>query len=299
MSLVVAAILSLAIGVTLGLLGGGVSTLTLPMLVYVLGVAPDQAAAAALFVVCVTSVAAAFAHARAGRVAFRVGAVFALGGMAGAYAGGLVARVLPPRLLLAVFGVEMLAAALAMMRARRTEEADREGRGDLSVPRSMTLGAAVGGISGLAGVGGGFLVVPALESAGGLGLREAIGTSPFVTALQSVAAISGRVGHVTFDGKLIGLLTMSTMVGCVAGASFAQRISPGALRRGFAWLVLCVAVLVLARQAVGVRPAPRYEHAAIERVPAGDRSAWRDVRPADDDQRQRVTGRARRRPTRV
>jgi hypothetical protein len=249
MSLLLAAILSVAIGVTLGLIGGGVSTLTLPMLVYVLGVAPQPAAAASLFVVCVTSVTGALAHARAGRVVWRVGAVFAIGGVLGAYGGALLARVLSPRALLSAFGIEMVVAALAMMRRRGDEAPDRAARRDLSVTRSVTIGAAIGSVSGLVGAGGGFLVVPALETACGLGLREAIGTSPLVTALQSVAGIAGRIDRVDLDWRLIGLLTLSTTIGCLGGAAAARHVSPGALRRGFACMVLGVALFVLARQA--------------------------------------------------
>jgi hypothetical protein len=247
MNLLYAAILSSAIGVTLGVLGGGVTTLTLPMLVYVLGVAPEPAAAASLFLACITSITGAVTHARAGRVAFRVGLVFAVAGTIGAYGGARLARLLPARVLMSIFGLEMLAASFAMVR-RRELPTPREAARTLSIAKSMPLGATVGALAGLVGASGGFLVVPALETFGGLGLREAIGTTPFVTAVQSFAGLAGRAGCFELDIRLLAVLSICTMLGCLAGAVASPRISPRALRHAFAGLVFAVGVFVLAKQ---------------------------------------------------
>lgn len=250
MSLLIAAIASLAIGVVLGLLGTGGSMLTLPMLVYVLDVPPRAAIAASLFVVCVTGLAGALAHAREGRVAWRVGAVFGLAGLLGAGAGARLARWFSPQVLLAAFSLVLLITALRMLRARHAQD-QRSSPHPLSVPRSVAMGVGVGALSGLLGTGGGFLIVPALESAGGLELVEAIATSPFVTAIQSMAAFAGRLGSVELDWKLIGVISTITVVGSISGARLAHRLSPRTLRRGFAWLLLAVGLFVLIRQVRG------------------------------------------------
>lgn len=247
MHLLLAAVLSFGIGGTVGLLGGGGSMLTLPMLVYVLDVAPASAISASLLVVGVTSATGVIAHARAGKVAWRVGAIFGVAGMAGAYGGGHLARRLPAQLLLVAFGVVMLITSLAMMRGRKRRMRSA-GPSDPSIPRSIAVGAAVGGLSGLLGAGGGLLIVPALEIVGGLGMLEAIGTSPLVTGMQSFAGFAGRLGHIDLDWRLVGAISAIAVLGSFAGARAAQRLSPALLRRGFAWLVLAVALLLLARQ---------------------------------------------------
>jgi uncharacterized protein len=249
MVFLIAAVLSLGIGVTLGMLGGGGSMLTLPMLVYVLDVAPASAISASLFVVCVTSATGALAHARAGRVVWRVGAIFGLAGMAGAYAGGHFARFIPVRVVLPAFGLVMLLTSFSMMFGRREQEpTPLAAASGVSVLRSIAIGTGVGALSGVVGAGGGFLIVPALESAGGLALPEAIGTSPLITAIQSLAGFAGRLGHVDLDWRLIGVMSGLSVIGCVGGARTVRYLSPRSLRRSFAWLILGMALLLLAKQ---------------------------------------------------
>ena len=159
--------LAVFVGISLGLLGGGGSILTVPLLAYVAGVEPRHAIAMSLLVVGVTSAIAAITHARAGRVRWRIAVLFGLVAMAGAYAGGRLARFIPGTVLLVAFAVIMIAAGLAMLRGRKdTTGADSDQR--LPVVRIALLGMAVGLISGLVGAGGGFLLVPALALLGGL-----------------------------------------------------------------------------------------------------------------------------------
>ncbi len=244
--LVLAAILSLFIGLSLGLLGGGGSILTLPILVYVLHVEPKTAIAMSLFVVGVTSASGVIAHARAGRVRVRTGLIFGLAGMAGAFAGGRVAQFIPATALLVAFALVMLTAAAAMMRGRRASSAapPREP----SLARSLAIGVSVGVVAGLVGAGGGFLIVPALALFAGLAMPEAVGTSLLVIALQSFAGFAGHAGHVQLDWMLTAVITGAAIVGGLAGARLARHVSPDALRRGFAWLVLAMAVFLLGKQ---------------------------------------------------
>ena len=168
--------LAVLVGVTLGLLGGGGSILTVPLLAYVAGMDAKQAIATSLLVVGVTSAVGAVSHARAGHVQWRAGLVFGAAGMAGAYAGGLLARFIPGTVLLIGFAAMMIAAAIAMLRGRKNT-----GTGDqpdaLPVIKIVLEGLVVGLVTGLVGAGGGFLVVPALALLGGLPMPIAVGTS--------------------------------------------------------------------------------------------------------------------------
>lgn len=243
--LILAATLATLIGGSLGLLGGGGSILTLPMLVYVLGLAPKDAIAASLFVVGVTSAVGVVAHARAGRVAFRVGLTFGVAGMAGAYAGGRVARFVPAELLLAGFAVMMLATSIGMLRGRR---ADSGSGAPAGLPKIAALGLAAGAVSGMVGAGGGFIVVPALALVGGLPMPRAIATSLLVIALQSLAGFAGHAAHAHLDPLLLGVVTLAAVVGSVAGAAAARRVRPETLRVSFGWLVLAMGCFLLAKQ---------------------------------------------------
>ena len=244
--LVLAAVLALIVGVTLGLLGGGGSILTLPMLVYVVHVADKPAIASSLFVVGVTSLVGAISHARAGNVRLGVGLLFGTAGMGGAVGGSYVAHALPGSVLLVGFAVVMFATSIAMMRGRK---ADGEGTGHISLVRAIAIGVAVGFLSGLIGAGGGFLIVPALTLAGGLGMRHAIGTSLLVITMQSAAGFVGHlVNHTPVPWTLVLVVTSASVVGSLVGARAGRGVSPAKLRAGFAWLVLAMAIFMLGKQ---------------------------------------------------
>lgn len=244
--LYLAAALALVIGLTLGLLGGGGSILTLPVLVYVLHVDPKQAIASSLLVVGTTALASTVAHARAGNVDFRRGALFGAAGMAGAFLGGRLAGYLAGEVLLIAFATVMLVTAVAMMRPRREPPPGEQPRA--ATFRIVASGVAVGVVSGLVGAGGGFLVVPALALFGGLEMRRAIGTSLLVIALQSFAGFAGHVTHTHVDWPLTALVTGMAVLGSLAGARLGRHLSTAALRRGFAWFVLAMAVFMIGKQ---------------------------------------------------
>ncbi len=245
MNVLIAALLSLVVGVVLGMLGGGGAILTLPMLVYVVGVEPKAAIAMSLFVVGSTSLVASTIHARARRVRWKIGAVFGAAAMTGAFAGGRFARFIPASALLVAFALVMLVTATAMLNGRPEDPGAAR---PLALARVLLLGAAVGVVSGLVGAGGGFLIVPALTLFGGLTMRDAIGTSLFVIALQSFAGFAGHIGHVEIDWGLAGVVTAAAVVGTISGASFGKTVSPDVLRRGFAWLVLAMGLVMVGHQ---------------------------------------------------
>lgn len=244
--------LALLVGVSLGLLGGGGSILTVPLLAYVAGMDAKQAIATSLLVVGTTSAVAAVSHARAGRVQWRTGLIFGVAGMAGAYGGGMLARFIPGSVLLIGFAVMMVATALAMLRGRKeVGPADPDHR--IPVPKVVAEGLVVGLVTGLVGAGGGFLVVPALALLGGLPMPVAVGTSLVVIAMKSFAGFAGYLSSVTINWGVAGMVTAAAVVGALLGARLTAVVNPDSLRQAFGWFVLVMSSVILAEEVhVGV-----------------------------------------------
>ena len=239
--------LAVFVGISLGLLGGGGSILTVPLLAYVAGLDAQHAIATSLLVVGVTSAVGAITHARAGRVRWKIAAIFGAAAMVGAYGGGRLAHLIPGNILLIAFSVIMIAAAVAMLRGRR-DLAD-ESAGPLPVAKIILQGAVVGTISGLVGAGGGFLLVPALALLGGLPMPAAVGTSLVVISMQSFAGLAGHLSTEAIDWKLAGMVTAAAVVGSIIGGLLTSRVDPAVLRKAFGWFVLAMAAFVLAEEA--------------------------------------------------
>jgi uncharacterized protein len=247
LTLAIVLALSLLIGVSLGVLGGGGSILTVPILVYVAGMDPKEAIAASLFVVGVTSAAGAISHARGGRVRWRTGLIFGAAGLVGAFLGGILGGHLPGELLLVAFALMMVATSIAMIRGRKVDESKRHS--DVPVFRVLLDGLVVGLVTGLVGAGGGFLVVPALALLGGLPMAVAVGTSLLVIAMKSLGGLAGYLSAVSLDWGLVIAVTVAAVLGSVAGGRLAGRIPENALRKGFGWFVLAMGAFVLVQQA--------------------------------------------------
>lgn len=251
-----AAIFSIVIGMAVGLLGGGGSILTTPLLVYVMDFDPKQAITASLFVVAVTSLFGLIQHARAGRVQWRTGLIFGVAGMVGAFTGGQIGARLPGALLLAAFAIMMAATAIAMIRGRKKVEGKKhEG---LPLFRILLDGFIVGLVTGIVGAGGGFLVVPALVLLGGLPMGIAVGTSLLVVMMKSTAgflgyllAFGGPDGFVSLNPETevnwVVTLTVTAfaVVGALVGAVVSGKVHPDRLRKGFGWFVLVMAAFIL------------------------------------------------------
>lgn len=237
--------LAILIGISLGVLGGGGSILTVPILTYVADMDPKAAIAASLFVVGTTSAAGVLSHARAGRVRWRTGIVFGAAGMIGAYGGGWLAGYIPGKVLMVAFGIMMAATAFAMLRKPR-ELAARAG--ELPVGKVIAEGVVVGIVTGIVGAGGGFLVVPALVLLGGLSMNTAVGTSLVVIAMKSFAGLAGHLGHVDIDWGMTLAVTAMAVGGSVIGGKLAGRIPPAALRRGFGVFVIVMAIFILGKE---------------------------------------------------
>lgn len=252
----VGALLAVLIGVSLGLLGGGGSILTVPILVYAVGLPAHEAIAMSLLVVGTTSITALLPHARGGRVRWKTGLLFGATSMVGAYLAGMVAHHVPATVLLLAFGAMMLITAVAMMRGGRksadpaaSEHEAPEGRvSDLPIAKIVLEGLAVGAVTGLVGAGGGFLVVPALVLLGKLPMRVAVGTSLLVIAMKSLAAFAGYVETVSIDWGLAAVITVAAIFGSFLGGVVAGRVPQDLLRRGFAWFVVVMSGFVLSQE---------------------------------------------------
>ncbi|MFE3328157.1 sulfite exporter TauE/SafE family protein [Streptomyces sp. NPDC059176] len=239
---------SVLIGVSLGILGGGGSILTVPILVYLAGQDTKEAIATSLFVVGVTSLVGLIPHARAGRVRWRTGLIFGAVSMVGAYGGGRLAEYIPGTVLLVAFALMMLATAAAMLRKSRKAKAASPAHTELPVKHVIVEGLVVGAVTGLVGSGGGFLVVPALALLGGLPMSVAVGTSLLVIAMKSFSGLAGHLSGVTIDWNVALMVTGAAVVGSLIGSRFAGRIPQDALRKAFGWFVVVMGVFVLGQQ---------------------------------------------------
>ena len=235
--------LALLIGLTLGLLGGGGSILTVPVLHYVLGYGIKESVPMSLVVVGLTSGFGAINHWRAGSVNWRAALAFGPPAILGSVLGAELGLHVEGGVQLTVFAVVMLAAALSMLRPVRTAEPTR--------PRPLALvtvvGAAVGVLTGFVGVGGGFLYVPALVLLGGLAIRQAIGTSLVLILLSCTAGVARYHGSLAFDWRAIAIFTGIAFVGVAAGSRLVPHVSQQVLKKSFAIFLLGMGTFVLLR----------------------------------------------------
>lgn len=239
--------LSLLIGVSLGFFGGGGSILTVPLLVYVFGLAPKEAIASSLLIVGIASISGAVQHWRAGNVRPKEGLLFGGAGMVGAYLGGRASVFLDGGLLLLLFAAMMLLTSTAMWRGRKETRTD--GGEVLLSPRNLMLqGLAVGSFTGLVGAGGGFLIVPALALWAGLPMTAAVGTSLLIIVLKSASGFLGYMSHVEVDYSLVAMVSGTAIVGSFGGSRLATLVEPDSLRRGFAGFVMAMACFILVRE---------------------------------------------------
>jgi uncharacterized protein len=251
--------LAALIGLSLGLLGGGGSILTVPIFVYVLGFGAKEAIAMSLAVVGAVSLFGAAGHWRAGNVNLRVALVFGLVAMVGTYLGARLAVYFSGAAQLALFAVVMLLAAFFMLRegkparAAGQEEAVADAAGlpggapvdRMPLGLIVVEGLAVGALTGLVGVGGGFLIVPALVLLGGIPMKQAVGTSLLVIAMKSASGFLGYLGQVEVPWAFMTLFTGVAVVGILGGTYLVRFVSQVALKRAFALLLLVMGGFIL------------------------------------------------------
>jgi hypothetical protein len=238
-----ALILAFPVGLSLGLLGGGGSILTVPVLVYAAGLEPKLAIPASLVSVGATSVVAALAHARRRAVAWGAALAFGGAGLVGAFLGARVGRTFSGRTLLVLFSLLMVAAGVLMLRVRRAGGPAHEPRPVLVAP----LGAGVGFLTGLLGVGGGFLIVPALVLAAGLAMPLAVGTSLVVIAINSASGFVGHLGDHSVPFGYTAAFTGVCILGALAGERLGRDVPAARLRRWFGAFVIAVGIALLVK----------------------------------------------------
>lgn len=248
----------LVTGTLLGLTGAGGSVLTLPALVAIVGLRPNEAVAASLLSVGLTACTGLVGHARRGDVVWRAAAGFAAAGAVGAAIGGYFGRALPDAWLMVAFAGLMLAVAARMALPSRRLPPPAPGVGAMRagaspnpgrprLPVVLAGGTGVGLLSGTLGIGGGFLVVPALAGPAGLPMRAAVGTSLLVVAINAGSGLAGALGGLTGAPLLRAApFIAASLVGGRVGASLAGRWSTRGIRAAFCVLVAIVGLTVLA-----------------------------------------------------
>lgn len=242
------------VGFALGLVGGGGSILAVPLLVYLVGVAEPHVAIGTSAVAVAANAAASLAtHARAGTVKWRCASVFAAAGIAGAFLGSTLGKVMDGERLLALFAVLMLVVAGLMLRGRGAAgdagvRLDRE-----NLPRLLGFGLGSGALSGFFGIGGGFLIVPALIASTGMPILYAVSSSLVAVTAFGLTTAASYAASGLVDWALAGIFIVGGVLGGLVGARSARGLAErkGALTTAFAALVVAVALYMLARSMVG------------------------------------------------
>ncbi len=234
-----------AIGLMLGLVGGGGSILTVPILVYAIGLGVHEATATSMVIVGLTALSGALPHARAGRVELRTALLFGVAGIAGAFAGTWANQRVSGPVILLLFGVLMVGVAARMAFGKKP--APRPADAVAHPAAAPVAGLVVGVMTGFFGVGGGFLIVPALVLALGVSLRIAVGTSLVIIAINSASGIVAHLPTGGFDVQVATVFVVGGFIGSQVGGRLAGRVNDVALARGFAALVALVGLYLIAR----------------------------------------------------
>jgi uncharacterized protein len=233
---IAAVALAAVVGLSLGALGSGGSIITTPLLVYLARVPAASAVGMSLVIVGATSLLGAYLHMRRGNLAIKQCLLFALTGMAGSFLGSTGTHLLSKRFLMLVFSMIMLIAGSVMLRGvaklRKAKSVDAY--------QCLAAGFCVGLLTGFLGVGGGFLIVPALILFGGLETRMATGTSLGVITFNCATGLLGQLRFVHIEWGFLSLFLAMALVGMVAGSRFSVRLSESRLRR-----ILAITILVI------------------------------------------------------
>ena len=247
---------ALFIGLTLGLLGSGGSILTVPVLTYLVGQETKVAIASSLIIVGVISIFSAIPYARQKMVKWRTVVIFGLPGMAGAVFGAWLAHYVSDAAQMLFFATLMLVASYLMFKPVKLEDEQTEQK-ERAIYKIGIDGFIVGGITGLVGVGGGFLIIPALVILGGLSMRLAVGTSLVIIAFKSFAGFFEYL-HVlqelqlSVDWNIIGLFSIIGIAGGWLGHKISNKINQEHLKRGFAVFLVLMGAFILYKNLPGI-----------------------------------------------
>ncbi len=235
-----ALVLAAAIGISLGAFGAGGSIITLPLLVYVAGIPAHTAIGMSLVIVGATSIFGSYLHYRQGQVFAKAVLMLGAAGAVGAFFGSTLTHLVSETVLMLSFAALMIGSGAAMLR----KKPDSNLVPRCSPPRCLTIGAAVGVMTGFLGVGGGFLIVPALIIFAGLAPKTAVGSSLAIIGLNSAAGVIGQLRYTDMDWKLTSAFLVAAVLGMAVGTRICTEISQRALQRSFAWFIIAVAVVI-------------------------------------------------------
>ncbi|MDX5340686.1 MAG: sulfite exporter TauE/SafE family protein [Cyclobacteriaceae bacterium] len=253
---------AILIGVSLGLIGGGGSILTVPVLVYILDVDPVLATAYSLFVVGSTSLVGAGTYMKKGLVNYKTAVVFAIPSFIAVF---LTRKYLVPALpdplfeigeaamtknigIMVFFAFIMLAASVSMIRNKKCTDCDENEEIKFNFPLIALEGSVVGVITGIVGAGGGFLIIPALVILAKLPMKMAVGTSLLIIAAKSLIGFLGDVTTQTIDWKMLLIFTALSVLGIFFGSALSKKINEKALKKGFGWFVLLMGIYIIGKE---------------------------------------------------
>jgi hypothetical protein len=257
---------AILIGVSLGLIGGGGSILTVPVLVYILGVDPVLATAYSLFVVGSTSLVGAGTYMKKGLVNYKTALVFAIPSFIAVF---LTRKFLVPALpdplftvgeaiitknigIMVFFALIMLAASFSMIKGKKGGDAADEEEVKFNFPIIALEGSVVGVITGIVGAGGGFLIRPALVLLAKLPMKMAVGTSLLIIAAKSLIGFLGDLSSQTIDWQMLLIFTSLSIVGIFIGSALSKKINEKILKTGFGWFVLVMGIYIITKELLAV-----------------------------------------------
>ncbi|HEX2900737.1 MAG TPA: sulfite exporter TauE/SafE family protein [Bacteroidia bacterium] len=260
--LILGFVLAGIMGILLGMLGGGGSILTVPILVYVLGVADDDAPSYSLFVVGVAAAIGAVQYVRLKQFSLKVSLVYGIPSMLAVYFNQAFVRNWIPEsfpllgmqvgrgtLFMILFAIMMLLAAWSMIRkkSRQTPDNFDVGSAELKLPKIAAIGLVEGLLTGLVGAGGGFIIVPALVAIAKMPIKKAVGTSLLVMAVKSLIGFGGALQHIDVDWALLLPFTGIAAIGIVFGAMLAKKVPAGKLKLFFGWFILAMGTFIVVK----------------------------------------------------
>lgn len=258
---IVGYIASLIIGMSLGLIGGGGSILTVPVLVYLFGINPVLATAYSLFIVGSTSLIGAFPKYKHGLINIKTAVIFGIPSIAAVFAtrkfivpaipevvfilGGF--PVTKSLLMMLLFAVLMVVASVSMIR-EKAPVYEKPVKQKFNYPLILLEGIVVGMLTGLVGAGGGFLIIPALVLLSKLPMKQAVGTSLLIIAAKSLIGFTGDLSHYEMDWKLLLTVTAIAMAGIFLGNWLNHRVPAEKLKKGFGWFVLVMGIYIIVKE---------------------------------------------------
>lgn len=254
---------ALIIGIVLGLIGGGGSILTVPILYYVMGVSPVIATAYSLFVVGTSSLVGAVVNAKKGMIDFRTGIVFAVPALLAVF---LTRKFLVPAIpdelfsvndflvtkdsaIMVFFAIIMLLASYSMIKGRRDTSTEAEDV-QYNYPLIVLEGIVVGVLTGIVGAGGGFLIIPALVLLAKLPMKKAVATSLMIIAVKSLFGFLGDVQNTPIDWPFLLIFSVISIVGIFIGMYLNKFINGNKLKKGFGWFVLIMGIYIVLKETI-------------------------------------------------